>query len=295
MRITEKAIYGAAQTSTALARERMERATAEAGTGLRVRSPGDDPVAASMEVRVRAEQSAHNSSIQVLDDSTAELEVADGSLGGIADALQRAYELSVQAANGVLAASEREHVALEVEGLMHQVVTLSNVKVGDRYIFGGTGDTSQPFSDVGAFLGQRDTRQVEIYPGIVQPVSVRLDLALKGNGTAGEDAFKALTDFAAGLRANDQTQLLASVGSLGRSVDQVQSSRVEAGTTHNMISMARSAAETALMAATERKSKLTEVDAFQAATNLSMAQRAMEAAISASAQSFKFTLLNKLG
>jgi len=85
------------------------------------------------------------------------------------------------------------------------------------------------------------------------------------------------------------------VGRLGKGIDQLEGARVQAGTMQNMLSMAASAAETATVSATERKSKLTEVDAFEAATKLALAQRAMEAAISASATSFKLTLLDKLG
>jgi len=294
MRISERSIYEAAQVATSSARDRMERATIEAATGMRLRSPGDDPVAAAQEVRINAEVGAHQSSTQVLREASSELEVVDGALGGMSDAVQRAYELAVASANGVLTATEREQAALEVDGLLHQMVTLSNTKVADRYLFGGTEDGSPPFDEVGSYLGKQDVRQIEIYPGIVHPVSVRVDGALRGT-SGGVDTLAALKSFAAALRSNDQAAVADSIGALSAGSDQIDAVRVQAGTSHNMLTMATSAAEAAQLSAVERKSKLTEVDPFEAATKLSLAQRAMEAAISASASSFKFTLLDKLG
>jgi flagellar hook-associated protein 3 FlgL len=58
--------------------------------------------------------------------------------------------------------------------------------------------------------------------------------------------------------------------------------------------MASTAAQAAQDATLKRRATITEVDPFEAATNLTLAERALDAALSASAKSFQLTLLDKL-
>jgi len=293
MRVTDRSIFESARASAAVARERMNRATSEMSSGVRVNHPGDDPMAASQSVLLGADQSAHGARKRALDSTQGELDLADGALGGITDALRRAHELTVQMSNDTYSAQDRAAAAAEVDGLFSSIVAQLNTKSGDRYLFGGTADATAPFDATGTYSGRADTREVEIFPGIYQQSSIRADVALKGVG-GGTDVLAALQQLSTDLRANNGTGVRGAISSLSTGLDQVLLARSQVGSFTNVITMASSAAQSAQDATQKKKAVLTEVDPFDAATNLTLAQRALDAALSASAKSFQLSLLDKL-
>jgi flagellar hook-associated protein 3 FlgL len=296
MRVTDRAIFEAARASTTVARERMSRATSEMSTGLRVTHPGDDPMAASQAVLLGADQSAHVARKRALDAAQAELDLADGALGGISDSLRRAQELTIQMASDTYSREDRKAAKAEVESLFQGIVSQLNIKSGDRYLFGGTADATEPFDAAGQYLGRNDRREVEIFPGVYQKASVRADSALKGTDLAGGgvDVLDTLVKLATALDNNDGAGIRAAIEPLETGLGQVLLTRAEIGSYSNVVSMASTAAQAAQDASLKKRAAIMEVDPFEAATNLSLAERALDAALSASARSFQLTLLDKL-
>jgi len=293
MRVTDRAIFDAASRSTGLARERLETSTHEMSTGRRVSHPGDDPVAAALAVRFAADASGHDARGKALDAAVTELDTVDNALSGVNDLLQQAHELTVQMANGTYSAADRANAANQIDNIVTSVVGQLNIKFGDRYVFGGTKDDAPPFGANGTYNGAADTRQVELFPGIYQSASVRADVALRGVG-GGTDVIGALQQLATDLRSNSAGGITAAVGRLSTGIDQVAALQSQVGSATNVITMASTAARAAQDEIGKRKSALTEVDAFEAATNLALAQRALDAALTASAKSFELSLLDKL-
>ncbi len=62
----------------------------------------------------------------------------------------------------------------------------------------------------------------------------------------------------------------------------------------NVFDVASSMAKQSRDAASDAKGKLEDVDIFEASTRFAATQRALEASMSAAAQQFKLTLLDKL-
>lgn len=291
MRVTDRAIFEAARRSTGAARERLETSTREMSTGLRVSHPGDDPVAAALTVRFTADASGHEARGQALDAAVTELDTADNALSGVSALLQQAHELSVQMANGTYSADDRTNAANQIDTLVTSIIGQLNAKFGDRYVFGGTKDDAPPFAANGTYRGATDTRQVELFPGIYQSASVRADQAMTNGNTT---MFADLQQFTADLRANNASGIGAAVGKLTTYIDKVAALHSEVGSATNVITMASTAARAAHDELEKRRSTLVEVDAFEAATNLALAQRALDAALTASAKSFDLSLLDKL-
>ncbi len=293
MRITERSIYDAANVSTGQARERLQQAAQEMSTGLRVQHPGDDPVAAASVLRTVAELGLQDSTRRALDAATTELNAADTALGGFSDALNRAYEVALQAGNDTNAANDRANAATEIRGIFAQVVGILNSKVGNRFIFGGTADDSAPFDDQGNYLGKADVRRLEVSPGVDQDISVRADVIARGVG-GGVDVLDALKQLEAALSSNNGAGIRAATGQLRTGLEQVTNARTAVGTASNVISLATEVSLAAYDEAERRKATLTEVDSMEVASRLALSQRALEAALAASAQSFQLTLLNRL-
>jgi flagellar hook-associated protein 3 FlgL len=71
-------------------------------------------------------------------------------------------------------------------------------------------------------------------------------------------------------------------------------SRAQMGAAANTLSVAVSNAKTNVDNEKSNISRMAEADVFESATKLALAQRGLEAALTASARSFDLTLLNKL-
>jgi flagellar hook-associated protein 3 FlgL len=136
-------------------------------SGRRVVNPSDDPQAASQAVGIAnsigvIEQytdsriSARNSLLQ-----------AESVLASVSDAIGSAKTLMVQAINGTLSDTDRLSVATELEAIFGTVLGQANAADGSgRYLFGGFGDDSPPFTVNAAgnveYQGDGNTRQQRV-------------------------------------------------------------------------------------------------------------------------------------
>lgn len=293
MRVTEKMIFEGAASTAGKARARAEEAMEQASTGLRVSHPGDDPGAAGLIAFHRMGAIRFDSIVQSVTRATDELGAADGALNGVGNVLSRARELAVQLSNSTYSASERATAASEVSGLLQQTVGLLNTRVGNRYIFGGTSDATPPFDATGGYLGDVGTRQVEIAPGIWQDASVRADVALKGVG-GGTDVLATLTALSSALASNDVAGVQASLTGLDAGIGQVAAARSGAGTAMSVLDAAAEAGRAGKDSEEITLSNLADADAIESASRLALAERALDAALTASARSFRLSLLDKM-
>ena len=306
MRVTDQMLYSRAQLDGGAARTRMDEATARVSSGLRVSQPGDDPAAAGLIATERQRQARYDAIATTAGRASDELAAADGALDQVANALARARELAVQLSSDTYTASDRAAGATEVKGLISSITASLNVKVGNRYVFAGTQDGTQPFDGVvldalgnvdrnltGAYHGDASVRQVEIAPGVYQDASVRADVALKGAG-GGTDVLATLADLANALGANDGTAVAATLTGLAQGTTQVATARSAAGASMSTLDAAVSAGQAARDDAKKRISTLGDADLVSSSTELALAQHALDAALTATAQTFNLSLLDKL-
>jgi len=306
MRVTNSMLFDRAARDGDAARSRMDQATARVSSGTKLVQPGDDPAAAGLVALERIHQGQFDAIATTAGRASDELTAADGALNTVSNALARARELAVQLSNGSYAASDRAAGATEVKGLISTIVSALNTKVGDRYIFGGTRDDAAPFDGIvtdasgnvdaaltGAYHGDTLVRQVEIAPGVLQDASVRADVALKGAG-GGTDVLATLANLANALSANDPTAVAATLTGLTQGTTQVATARGMAGANMATLDAAVTANQSARDDAQKRIASLADADPIQAASDLAAAEQALQASLTATAQSIQFTLLNKL-
>ena len=119
-------------------RQRAETYQQQIATGERLSRSSDDPVAAS---RLRGfSRAGALSAAQAANASRAEtdLKMADSALAAIADAVTRARELAIQAANGMLNADQRAAIGTELEHIHANLFALANSRDSAGHaLFGG--------------------------------------------------------------------------------------------------------------------------------------------------------------
>lgn len=294
MRVTDKMVFDRANATTALARERAEKAAIEATAGSRIGHPGDDPGASGQLVAHRQSQMRFEAIGKGAQRALDELNVVDNALESVLTITNRAHHLAIQLGNDTYSAEDRKNAASEVNGLFRDLVTVLNAKMGNQYVLGGYRDDTPPFDSTGAYSGT-GVRQVEVAPGQLEPISVDGDTIARGAGyPGGVDLFATLTALSTALASGSGSAIRDQIGALDTGINQVIAVRSQAGSSVSLFELSREMSRTNEEADEARIASLSEVDIFKAATQLAQAQRGLEAALEITARSFQLTLVGKM-
>ncbi len=293
MRVTDKALFEAGRINIQKARSRSEEAMAESASGLRVVHPGDDSAAAGLIVGHKMSYARHEAIGNAVARASDELDAADSALSSVSNLLARARELAVQLSNDTYNAEDRLAGAAEVEALKSQAGAAMNVRIGQRYLFGGYLDGAPPFSPAGDYNGDTNVRTMEVSPGVVQTVSLRGDVAMKG-ANGGIDIFATLDALSTALTNNDATGIRDALEPLDQGTSQISVVRAQGGGISTLLTVAATAARTNRDSEDKQRSTLEGADLVDSSTKLALAQQALNAAMSAAVKSFSLTLLDKL-
>ena len=169
MRISTSMMYELSTAGMADQQSAMYKTQQQMATGRRMVTASDDPAAASSALRVSqglsltAQQQANQ---QAANSTLAQAESAIGSAG---DLLQSASSLLISTQNASFSNTDRAAAALQLDGLLQQMVTLSNSRDGaGGYLFAGYSDTTQPFVQGAGgvnYQGDDGVRGLEVGPG----------------------------------------------------------------------------------------------------------------------------------
>ena len=149
MRVTDSSSFNGVQKSLLRARKDVAIAQEQAGSGMRVSKPSDDPVAAAAARRENSRKALADSGVKNTELAQMQLEGADQALGDVFEGLTRARELAVEQASDTAGPESRRAAAIEVRKIREQMVALGNTNVAGRYVFAGFRDQQpDPNSDV---------------------------------------------------------------------------------------------------------------------------------------------------
>lgn len=181
-------------------------------SGKRLNKPSDGASDFAALIDYRARDLRLGTSLGTIADAANSLNEGVNHLTEAQSVLTRAHGLAADAANGSSDAATYEAVATEIDGLLARFVDLSNAKTGDRYLFGGTATTTQPFAVTATDASGRPTAIAyqgsdERSKGVVGQGQT-VDTIYAGNETfqAGPDAFQTLMTLRDNLRDPGLTQ-----------------------------------------------------------------------------------------
>lgn len=272
------------QTRLAETQDRM-------ASGRRISKPSDDPFGNSRVMAMRTSMgliAQHQRSIEL---AKSELGVTEASLEGLGRVLSRAQELAVQADSTTVDASGRAAIAVEIDSLLQEVVTIGNTSYGGRHLFGGYQTGAQPFtpdapSSATAVAFSGDAGVITRAIGNGETVPVNLDgQALFGG------IFTSLIDFRDALNANDRAGISGASTALASGADTALRARSEIGARVRHAELAGQRLEADEAQFQIQISQLEDADLTQEAMDLQMRDAALQAALSAAAKSLTTGLI----
>lgn len=147
MRVSTLQTYTGAFAGIESRQSELTRQQDQLGTGLRVNSPGDDPVAAAQGELARSRLAALAQDKRTTQLAGGLLSTAEGALGQGVDLLQSVRETLVGAGNGAYTLSERQVLAGQLRTARDQLVALANAGDGaGGFVFGGQGAGAPPLA-----------------------------------------------------------------------------------------------------------------------------------------------------
>lgn len=155
--------------------------------GTRILKPSDDPIGSAIALDL---QKQIDSSIQYIANGQAaesRLVVEESSLANVTDILQRIRDLSLQAANATLNATDRKTINVEIEQRLEELVGIANTQLSNGdYLFSGYRTNMKPFTVDGTgtvnYNGDQGVRVVNVN------TSVQVE-----SGNSGDEVFMNIT------------------------------------------------------------------------------------------------------
>jgi len=269
-------------------------------TGKRINSPSDDPTGAA---RLVGLSESAKTTAQYQDNILAarsRLELEEGALGSVGDALLRVRELAVAGQNNTYGLQERTALALEIRQLADEVMGLANRKLGNgQFMFSGYQVQTTPFSEtapgVFSYAGDQGQRLIQVAPArqIADGDSgqaVFMDIPDGGGGF--ESIFATLETLASDLEAN--TPPGSTLAQIDRAMEHLVGFRATAGARLNALESQQGINEALLLQLEVTRSGIEDLDYAEAASRLSQESITLQAAQQAFVKVQNLNLFNFL-
>lgn len=265
----------------------MARAQEQVSSGRRLNRPSDNPPDAQQAIKYNqalASVGQYLRNVQMAQNVTATQETALASAG---DTIGRLKELSLQAKNDTLTASDRQSILAEVDQLSNQLVSLANTRNGDDYVFSGQRTGTPAYtSPTSVYGGDTNAITARITQGQSLQVNVTADVAF-GPALAAAAALSA--DLAAGVGPQPST-----IQALDDALSATLTARTKIGAIDNRLTGAMAFLTDQSQTITAMLSSLEDADMPTVISEAATRQTAYQAAISVNAKILQKSLIDEL-
>ena len=283
-------------------------------SGKRVNKPSDDVLAGISVVSANSSLSKIENYLKTLDNAQNELDVTEKTLSMSLDYINKAKELTIQAANASSGPQELSAINSEIEQIIEQIKNFGNTKFGTKYIFGGFQTDSPPFTvpaagEVeysGSPYGSHE-REIEISEGVTTSINLSGDQVfgyyytgdhdndiLTPDTLDGQGVLKTLTMLSNELQAAnpDKDLVRERLSDLEDDLNNVLNCLSTVGSLATKISMTKESLEKDKVNMIQIKSNAEDIDLAKAISDLQFQQTALQASLKVSAEIIQPSLMN---
>lgn len=280
---------------------RLDKVQQQMANGKKIRVPSDDPIVASRALKFRTNVSEIEQFQKNTEDALSWLETTEQALENLENLVQRARELTVQAANGTLDNDDKQKIKAEISQLKNSVVEIGNSTYAGRYIFAGFRTDAPPFDvDMSGDLNYQGNAINSSPTGqkIVYEISVgnRIQVNVEGYELfwdgANERIFKSFTDLEAAIDSGNEDQISSLIGEFDKDVDQLLKVRADIGGRVNYLELTKNRLENDYVNFTGLMSKNEDADMAEVIMKLKNEENVYRASLSAGARIIQPTLVD---
>lgn len=280
--------------------ERLNQVQTEVTSGRRLNRAGDDPAGAARALDLQSRISRAGQYQRNLNAAMDDLQRTDDLLAQAGNLLTRARALAVQGANQSTSDQARRALAVEVDQLIADLVTVGNQRHGPRFVFGGAQTRIAPYLAVPDDAG----RTVEVRrtgPAGQAPLAPASETDLTAGGVNADDvftfadrddAFQVLIDLRDALAAADSQAVGEVLERLDAASDQLRSVQALVGARVKSIQEHIDRLQSRAARDTEVLSRLVDTDLTESLTRLNEESTSYELALRTAAKVIQPSLVN---
>ena len=263
-------------------------------TGKQLNLPSDNPSAVTQVLALSSQASQLSSWQANASTASSWLNTASSTANEVLQEMQSAQTLLLQAANqGVQNSSSYQALGRQLQGVVSNLLTLSNTQFEGRAIFSGTSASLQAYDSSGNYLGNSDVPTVVVGPG--QGVGETVGLSVPGTsmfGAGASNVFATLTAAANALLSGTPTsaQISTSLTALGANISAAQQSSATLGTSALRVNDVSSALATQIANIQANQANLQDVNVTSVTTQLNEEMTNYQAALWAASRAIPETL-----
>ena len=279
--------------------ERLADAQSRVSSGKQIEKPSDDPLGAERAVRLRSELQTNSAYSTAVDESKSWLDATDSALSSINDIVQRARELTVQAANGATSDTARQSIKAELDQLITQAKSTLNQAYDGRYLFSGTKTDTPPYDTTttppdDSYKGDGGAVLRTIGPGVTVQVNATASGSTPSTDVLGT-LLPALRQLSTDIGNNDISAIgTTDLKALDAGLDTITGVQSQIGAITNRVTAAGSRLDDISDVTTILLSNTQDADLPKALTDLSMQQNALQSALQAGSTLIQQSLMDFL-
>ena len=284
---------------------RIGTAERQLSSGLRVSVASDAPDQISSILQLRAQIAGVQQTQQNLSNVTPQVESGENAIQQAIQVLDTATSLATQAAGSTSSASQRLDLVPQVQGILQQLVSLSQTSVNGQYIFSGdlsgqpqytmaaNGDSVLQMTQPGPPGQIEDANGLKISVGLTAQ-QIFDDQDANGNPTAA-NVFGAVSGLLTALQSNNGPGILTAVTNIQTASAHLNDESSFYGAAQNNLTAAGNSASQTLIEVQQQLSNEQDADAAQASLDLTTANTDLQAAMASQAMLKPQSLFNYLG
>jgi flagellar hook-associated protein 3 FlgL len=284
--------------------QQITTATQQITSGLKISAPADDPAQIDDLLQLQADQQLNTQIGSNLTMANSIASAADSAIGGAIQVIDSAIQIATQAANSLTEDTDSS-LALQVQGLLSQMVNYSQTQVQGQYIFSGDQPESPYYQldlaapqGVDQLLTTAATQQIQDPAGGSFAVSQTAQTIFgdqNADGTpAADNAFAALNNLNNALQSNSTAGVQSALDDLQQASTHLNEMQSFYGVVEDRIQSATTYSTSRDTALQTQIGNIQDADVTSDAMLLSQANTQLQAAFQAEAQTPKSTLFNYL-
>ncbi|MCX5813479.1 MAG: flagellar hook-associated protein FlgL [Proteobacteria bacterium] len=295
MRVTNKLRSDVSKNQLISLNEKITVLQEQISSSKKILHPSDDPVIYGRNVQMTSEKNMNTQYKRNLDRLSTFAGTYETVFGSMKDLLSTAKQLAVTQSSDQMDATSRKTAAVQIEGIIENLVTLGNTKVGNTYAFGGKR------SDTAAFVLDETDYSVAFHgsdnvPEVYVDGSTKEKLGMSGKSAFYDgntvSVFGALKELKDALENNDGDAIRTAMGSINKALDLTANNVAYIGTYSSTITTLTTQNSTKGDLLTTTMSDMVDADMIQLVVEFNTLSNAYQAATSSLSTIMKLSILN---
>ena len=304
MEISTNLRFDRAIAQMGVTQNRLTKTQEQLSTTKEILKPSDAPDKSAAITRLKSVIDQQNSYVSTIKATLDKFSQQETALKNTSDVVTRLKELSIQAANDTNGPEGRKLIAVEVQGLRAQLLSLANTQdVNGSYIFSGTRSNTMAFAaaSTGKMVSQGDQTITQVAVGDQRELANNRSgsqafgrvIRTEADGSqVGVGFFQVIDDLTTALNSNDPASLQRAVGELDSAQSSITVSLAAVGSGISVLDSQSSVADENLLRLKSTLSGMEDVDYTEAITRMNKDMLALQAAQSSFAKISQLNLFD---